>query len=303
MTEYYEFISLYHPDRLCDYLISCLLDYCIRKDKFVEFRLDCTLADNILNFIGTININYDLTKDELSNLIRKELRNLNLLHKPINLNIEIRNKHTKGRNFDGTGIYYGFACIGTPFYIPLNYLTSYLEHQKLESIYLDNYYKSSFIIQDNKMTQSVTLLDNKVDVIKAYNSIDHREVIYKYKDSSNLMGMSGRKLGIDYYNALVPNNGGSPWGKDPYNTDLVLNIYAHKLAVSFIKQNKCFGQVKSKLIYLGENQGILEFYSSINNLIGLSKKIDLNSNLVENLKLNRPIYKKLCKNGFIFSKI
>lgn len=295
MNEYYEFVSLYHPDRLCDYLISCLLDYCIKKDKFVEFRLDCTLSDNVLNFIGTININYNLTKDELSNLIRKELRNLNLLHKPINLNIEIRNKHTKRRNFDGTGIYYGFACIDTPFYISLNYLTSYLEHQRLESIYKEDYYKSSFIIQDTKTIQSITLLNKKNNIIN--------KASYVYKDPSNLMGMSGRKLGIDYYNALVPNNGGSPWGKDPYNTDLVLNIYAHKLAVSFIKQNKCFGQVKSKLIYLGENQGILEFYSSINNLIGLPKKIDLNSNLVENLKLNRPIYKKLCKNGFIFSKI
>lgn len=303
MIEFYEFVSLYHPDRLCDYLISCLLDYCIRKDKFVEFRLDCTLADNVLNFIGTININYNLTKDELSNLIRKELRNLNLLHKPINLNIQIRNKDTKKRNFDGTGIYYGFACIYTPFYIPSNYLTSYLEHQRLESIYKDNYYKSSFIIQDAKITQSVTLLDNKVDVINSYNSINHLEVNYKYKDPSNLMGMSGRKLGIDYYNNLVPNNGGSPWGKDPYNADLILNIYARKLAVSFIRQNRCFGEVKSRLIYLGENRGILEFYSSINNLIGLPKKIDLNQTLVENLKLNRPIYKKLCKNGLFFSKI
>ena len=104
MNEYYEFVSLYHPDRLCDYLISCLLDYCIKKDKFVEFRLDCTLADNVLNFMGTIKINCDLTKDELSNLIRKELRNLNLLHKPINLNIEIINKKTKRRKFDGTGL-------------------------------------------------------------------------------------------------------------------------------------------------------------------------------------------------------
>lgn len=302
MNEYYEFVSLYHPDRLCDYLISCLLDYCIKKDEFVEFRLDCTLADNVLNFIGIIKINCDLTKDELSNFIRKELRDLNLLHKPINLNIEIINKKTKRRNFDGTGIYYGFACTHTPFYIPLNYLTSYITHQRLESIYKNDYYKSNFIFQDNKILQSITL-DSQIGTVDLYNPLNNCEINYNYKAESNLMGMSGRKLGIDYYNALVPNNGGSPWGKDPYNTDLVLNIYAHKLAVSFIKQNKCFGEIKSKLIYLGKNRGILEFYSSINNLIGLPKIIDLNPNLVENLKLNRPIYKKLCKNGFIFSKI
>ena len=302
MIEFYEFVSLYHPDRLCDYLISCLLDYCIRKDKFVEFRLDCTLADNVLNFMGTIKINCDLTKDELSNLIRKELRNLNLLHKPINLNIQIINKKTKRRNFDGTGIYYGFACNDTPFFIPLSYEMSYLTHRRLESIYNTDYYKSSFIFRENKIFQYITL-DSQAVTVDLYNPLNSCEISYNYKERSNLFGMSGRKLGIDYYNNLVPNNGGSPWGKDPYNADLILNIYARKLAVSFIRQNRCFGEVKSRLIYLGENQGILEFYSSINNLIGLPKKIDLNPNLVENLKLNRPIYKKLCKNGLFFSKI
>lgn len=298
--EYYEFVSLYHPDRLCDYLVSCLLDYCISKDKYVDFRVDCTLADNVLNFIGNIKINYHLFEEELREVIRQELRDLNLLHKPINLNINILEVKTSKRDFKGPGIYYGFACNDTPFFIPLNYLTSYLMHQSLEISYESDYYKSSFIIEDKKISESIITLDPEVKKRDCYYNY---KINYIRKDISKSIGMSGRKLGLDYYNTIIQNNGGSPWGKDPFNADLTINLFARRLAIELLK-NLRLEYIMCKIICFSQNQAVFDAYDKNNNLLIGNSTLDLKAELAKELDyLSKPVYRNLCKKGLIFSKI
>lgn len=298
MTRFYEFVSLYHPDRLCDYLVSCLLDVCIKQDKYIDFRVECLVQNNEFIFSGNINTNYEWSKIDLDYVIKKILDECNINGTFIN-NISFSKKSLKERHFNGTGIYYGLA-INHVLYLPSDYIIAKQCSDYFQARYEKDYYKSTYLFNDDELVMNVTFT-NKINNTQSIINIPAR-VNISYKDGK-LLGLTGRKLGIDYYNSLIPNNGGSPWGKDPYNTDLTFNLYARELAKNYIKNNKEFNYIKVILLYLGKNDGIAKFYDERNTLLDMLKITDLTPDLVEKMRLNRPIYKDLCRNGLFFSKI
>lgn len=301
MTEFYEHVSLYHPDRLCDYLVSCLLDYCIKKDKFIDYRVECILQDDLLIFVGNINSNYEFSDQELEEELSKVLNDLNLNY-VYHFNVLIKKEKLKERPLTGTGIYYGLATC-EDFELPSNYILSKEFSNSLEILFGKNYYKSSYVFTNNELVIDVTFTSKNIKEDNFKHIFEDLQISYEinihYKNYSKLLGITGRKLSIDYYNGLIPNNGGSPWGKDPFNADLTLNKYANQLAIDFRKNNN-FEYVMSKLIYLGDNKAILEFYDELNKPISKSEKIEIKPDLYKKLGLNKQIYAKMCKKGFIF---
>lgn len=299
MHHLYEFISLKHPDRLCDYLVSCLLDYCISKDEYVDFRVECSLFDYNLTFTGYININYHITYKPLEKIIKKKLKELDLEKYSFEFKIKLNYSENKERLFTGKGIYYGLATDNLPDHLPLLYQNFKLLDNILQRDY-KSYYKFIVINDGLKLDFNLTLTNVKE---KGPVSVFQDEVKIDYKDTKNAYGSTGRKLSFDYYNGLIPNNGGSPWGKDPYNADLTLNLYARKLAIDFVKNDSDYKYVLCKLIYLNDNKAIVEFYNKDNKMIINPRKIEMTANLIEKLGLNKPIYEKICKKGLVFSII
>lgn len=301
MTEFYEHISLYHPDRLCDYLVSYLLDYCIKKDKFVDYRVECCLQDNLIIFFGNINSNYAFSDQELQKELSYVMDKLDINYTYM-FNVLLQKEKLKERPLNGTGVYYGLATCGD-FELPSNYILSKEFSNNLEILFGKNYYKSSYIFTNNEIVIDVTFTNKDIKQDNFEHIFKDLNIPYKinihYKDYSKLLGMTGRKLSIDYYNCLIPNNGGSPWGKDPFNSDLILNKYATKLAIDFRKENN-LEYVMSKLIYLGNNEAILEFFDEINKPISKPQKIEIKPDLYKKLGLNKQIYAKMCKKGFVF---
>ena len=308
MIEFYEFVSLYHPDRLCDYLVSCLLDYCIKKDKYVKYRVECILNNNTLFFFGTIRTP-DLHNLEALKFLKSKVEKLNLKYEVIET-IEITNESNTSRDFNGTGIYFGYASKGKE-HIPTFYNQTKRVSNQLEYLFEADYYKSSFTKENNIINCNVILRYS--NSLKVYENYLYEYLDYIFKDESyrlnldlksskNLLGMTGRKLCFDYYNGLVPNNGGSFWGKDPFNEDVTLNYYARQLALQE-RNNLNLEECVIKLYYLGKNGSKYEVYCKDNNLPILTKKVYFKQDFVEKLGLLSPIYSKLCKSGIFFRKI
>lgn len=310
MIQNFEFVSLFHPDRLCDLVTSSLLDYCIQKDPFVEYKVECVIDDQLFIAYGYININYNLTDDIINSYVTKLFRKLKLPHQFFST-IVITSKKTQSRHIDGSGNYYGLATKNKSFlpdfYFNCNKIAKYLDYQFFRDLYKVYFYKD-----DDKFDIEV-ILTNKNIKLEHFNSLiipyitdifetSNFKVNLEYKDIKHLLGSTGRKLGIDYYNNLIPNNGGSPWGKDPYNADLTLNLYARSKAIDFIKSYK-FDYVLCKLSCFDQNQALIQFFDINNNLILNPKKVDFKPDLIKNLNLNKPIYSDFCKNGLIFSII
>lgn len=113
-------------------------------------------------------------------------------------------------------------------------------------------------------------------------------------------GITGRKLACDFYSTACPIGGGSPWTKDASKADLSLNIYARKLAIDYLKDNdKCY-------VYLSSCIGKKELPSAVVKTIKNNQETTFNisplcspKDVIELLKLNRPIYKKLCQKGLM----
>lgn len=308
LTRYFEFVSIYHPDRLCDYLVSCLLDYCIEKDKFVEFRVECLLFNNILTFIGSIKSKIRHSSQELDIAIKKLLKKLDIEQYSIDLKIDIEQEQTELRDFIGSGIYYGLAYYDSKTdYLPnayykTNKLFKYLFYQLGCYLYKAVFFNNEcYITITNKF---FTIKDASLikDYFKFVFNNNNYKINFIYKNLKNSIGMTGRKLCMDYYNGLIPNNGGSPWGKDPYNADLTLNLYARKLAIDYVKNNLIISPIKTNLICISKNKATIEFYSSDNTLVHKQNNLSIGQSLLKKLKLDRQIYSKLCENGLIFSK-
>ena len=123
---------------------------------------------------------------------------------------------------------------------------------------------------------------------------------YKTHSSIADCGITGRKLACDFYSTACPIGGGSPWTKDASKADLTLNLYARKLAIDYLKDNdECF-------VYLSSCIGKQELPSAVvktikNKQVSTQNITPLCSpkDVIELLKLNRPIYKKLCASGLM----
>jgi hypothetical protein len=259
---------------------------------------------------GNIKINYELTDEEVVNYMKKICKRLHLSYQFFST-IIITTVQTSSREIIGTGNYYGLATqtksFLPDFYSQCHKIACYLDYQLTQDFYKVHFYKDEdqFNI-DVIVTNPQLQLKHFQSLIIPYINYVFNNAYYNINLSCKIikrpLGNTGRKLGIDYYNGLISNNGGSPWGKDPYNSDLALNLYARKLAIDMIKKLH-ISYIQVKLSYFGQNRGKIELKDENNKLITYKQKLSLNKDLIKILHLNKPIYVDFCKKGLFFSKI
>lgn len=123
---------------------------------------------------------------------------------------------------------------------------------------------------------------------------------YKYHSSVADCGVTGRKLACDFYETACPIGGGSPWTKDASKADVTLNFYARKLAVEYLQDNdECFVYLSS---CIGKSDLPDATVKTIKDGKASVQNISINKNpieLAEKLDLTKPIFARLCRNGFI----
>ena len=328
-----EYVSLGHPDKIADYISSTILDECLKQDQNVRYATEVMVKNNHIILGGEITGNVQL--NHLKKYVKQALRNIGYDEKynsiwgdnAININkIKITNlisaqsceiaQGIEQNGWGDQGVFVGFATkdknlINSELYLAQK-LNNALYKKALKSNNLGLDIKTQITLNQNKeietaivaipMIQKEDLTNFVTTVLNAApkNIIINGTGSYTCHSSIADCGITGRKLACDFYSTACPIGGGSPWTKDPSKADLTLNLYARKLAIDYLKDNdSCY-------VYLSSCIGKKELPSAVIKTIknGSEKVFNIcpdcsPKKIIEELKLNRPIYKKLCKHGLM----
>ena len=333
MNKTAEYVSLGHPDKIADYISSSILDECLKQDQNVRYAVEVMVKNNHIILGGEITGNIKI--NHLRKWVKKSLRDIGYDEKynsiwrdnAININkLKITNLISaqspeigQGVNSNGwgdQGVFVGYAKKGEG---RINHelflakkLNNALYQKALKSTNLGLDIKTQITIDENNHIKTAIVaipMLKKEDltsfIIETLGSKPDTIIIngtgaYTCHSSIADCGITGRKLACDFYSTACPVGGGSPWTKDASKADLSLNLYARKLAIDYLKDNdECY-------VYLSSCIGRHELPSAT--IKTIKNNVEQTNNLCPNcsprdvisaLKLNRPIYKKLCKNGLM----
>jgi S-adenosylmethionine synthetase len=328
-----EYVSLGHPDKIADYISCALLDACLKQDQAVRYAVEVMVKNNTVILGGEISGN--ITLKHLRKIVKQALRDIGYDEHyatlwgddAININtLTIKNlisaqsaEIAQGVNADGwgdQGVFVGFAQKGEGLLNPELYLAKKLNNalynkaRTSDNLGLD--IKTQITLDDdgNIATAIAAVPMRRAEDLTSFITatlgqtpkriIVNGTGIYKTHSSIADCGITGRKLACDFYSTACAVGGGSPWTKDPSKADLTLNLYARQLAVQNLKDNdSCF-------VYLSSCIGRSELPSALvktyKNGKELTRELSLECSpvkLITALKLNRPIYRKLCQTGLM----
>ncbi len=333
MNKTAEYVSLGHPDKIADFISCALLDDCLKQDRNVRYAVEVMVKNNHVILGGEVTGNVRL--NHLRAVVKKALRQIGYDEKYHNIwqdnaidinSLKITNlisaqsaEISRGVDADGwgdQGVFVGYAEKGEGLINHELYLAKKLNNalyaKALQSDNLGLDIKTQITLDtDGNIKTAITAVpmlkseDLRKFIIETLEQTPQNLIIngtgaYTCHSSIADCGVTGRKLACDFYSAACPVGGGSPWTKDPSKADLTLNLFARKLAIDYLKDNdKCF-------VYLSSCIGKSELPSAVVKTIKNDKETITNicpdccpKNLIENLKLNRPIYKKLCQKGLM----
>ena len=333
MNKTAEYVSLGHPDKIADFISCSILDECLKQDPYVRYAVEVMVKNNNIILGGEITGNIQL--NHIKKYIKQALRHIGYDEEynkiwqdnAININqLKITNlisaqspeiaQGIEQNGWGDQGVFVGFAEKGEKKINKELYLAQKLNqalYQKAlneKNLGLD--IKTQITIDDNNniktaivaipMLEKEDLTDFIIQTLgqNPQNIIINGTGSYTCHSSIADCGITGRKLACDFYSTACPIGGGSPWTKDASKADLTLNLYARKLAIDYLKDNDtCF-------VYLSSCIGQKEMPSAVVKTIKNNQETTFNisplcnpKDIIELLKLNRPIYKKLCKTGLM----
>ncbi|MBQ2884800.1 MAG: methionine adenosyltransferase domain-containing protein [Alphaproteobacteria bacterium] len=328
-----EYVSLGHPDKIADYISCALLDKCLKKDKNVRYAVEVMVKNNDIILGGEVtgNVNLKTIRPTIKKALREigydEEYNKIWQNNAIDINkLKIKNlictqspeigQGVDANGWGDQGVFVGYAkksngLINQELYLAKK-LNNALYEEALKNKNLGLDIKTQITIdEDGKIITAIAAVpmlkhqDLTNFIIKTLEQTPQNIIIngtgtYTCHSSIADCGITGRKLACDFYSTACPIGGGSPWTKDASKADLTLNLYARKLAIKHLKDNdECY-------VYLSSCIGKSELPSAVIKTIKNGKiKIsnicpDCSPNkIIKELKLNRPIYKKLCKSGLM----
>lgn len=328
-----EYVSLGHPDKIADYISCAILDECIKQDNFVRYAVEVMVKNNNIILGGEISGNVKL--NHLRATVKKALRQIGYDEKYHQIwqqnaiditNLKITNlisaqsleigQGVAANGWGDQGVFVGYAEKGEGLINQELYLAKKLNNalykKALTSDNLGLDIKTQITLDnDGNIKTAIAAIpmlkheDLHQFIIDTLNQTPEQIIIngtgaYTCHSSIADCGITGRKLACDFYSTACPVGGGSPWTKDPSKADLTLNLFARKLAIDYLQDNdKCF-------VYLSSCIGKSELPSAVVKTIKNDKETTANicpdccpKTLIEHLKLNRPIYKKLCQTGLM----
>ena len=214
------------------------------------------------------------------------------------------------------GVFVGYACQGTGNISRAQYLAkklcNALYEYALQNIHLGIDIKTQITLNELGGVETAVVavpmlkdVDLTTFIILALGEEPENIIVngtgtYKYHSSVADCGVTGRKLACDFYETACPIGGGSPWTKDASKADVTLNFYARKLAVEYLQDNdECFVYLSS---CIGKSDLPDATVKTIKDGKASVQNISINKNpieLAEKLDLTKPIFARLCRNGFI----
>ena len=328
-----EAVSLGHPDKMADYISSYILDRMIEQDAAVKYAVEVMVKDNTVVLGGEITGDVNLAR--INFYVAEALAEIgydkfyshrweNYAINPEKLQIiNLIGKQSadisQGVEQDGwgdQGVFVGYACQGTDNISREQYLAkklcNALYEYALQNIHLGIDIKTQITLDELGGVETAVVavpmlkdVDLTTFIVLALGEEPENIIVngtgtYKYHSSVADCGVTGRKLACDFYETACPIGGGSPWTKDASKADVTLNFYARKLAVEYLQDNdECF-------VYLSSCIGRSELPSAIVKTVkhGVATEHSLQikkkpSEIITELGLNKPVFARLCREGFL----
>ena len=333
-----EKVSYNHPDKIADSICDFVLGKMHNEDKLAKSSINALLYETpkAFNLIltGKIESNADpldvISKDDICTFLNKRFNVNNEIKIFDHIDYEYRNDENIKKE---GGYVMGFASNETN------------EHKALINDYAEKIQSgvSSVIENNNPILKTTVSLKKDGDDIKITNvDIDikfyyvmntpKKTIIDKvngtindeHKDESTNInikmstyalldnGVSGRKLSSDMYGPCVPDNGGSPFGKDMSELDRGGKYLARYIAVNVVDIGK-FDKAEVYLSYsqsqweptsiyikvymFGHSEVVFElpdyFYDNIRNIFPVDRR-----NMYDYFNEDRVIYDLSCSDQF-----
>lgn len=312
-----ESVTPKHPDKICDQISDCLLDYFLANDPDSRVAIEAIGKGNEINIVGEVTSTKELNTKE----IRDALVKSELIQDGQVVRINISEQSTdiaKGVDTGGAGdqgIMLGYATNETPDMVPL-------EHDLARSLCYFLYLKFPY---DGK-TQVTLNDDNSINcVVASFQNVSRpilRAAVGQWFETMKLpvakkyinpagdwniggfeadSGLTGRKPVVDNYGPAIPIGGGAFSGKDPTKVDRSAAYMARKIAVDYLTK----AGADKVYVQLAYAIGVAEpVHAQATIILGDTKYTeeitgyDLTpKGIIEFLDLKRPQYLELAKWG------
>lgn len=336
MTKTSEYCAVGHPDRMCDYIVSFILDRFLENDPMARVALECQLKDNHATLSGEVTSTASFSDEDLKRFVRAAIHDIGYTKKyqslfgaehtiaaddvEVTLHISRQSPDiAQGVNEDGwgdQGIFFGYA-VRDPKHgnMPYDY---YLARE------IANYLATSGFGGLDIKTQVTTQDDKVIEVAVAIPTLPNetvdcaylaRQFVEKMVGSNCRItingtgryvthgpigdcGTTGRKLVVDFYGGNSRIGGGSPWGKDPTKADVALNMEARRRALRLLKELPSHSEITCQLSsVIGQKRIRATYFGADNRLIFEEEILTPPSQIIERLGLRKPEYAERCRKG------
>lgn len=328
-----EAVSIGHPDKIADYISSYILDRMIEMDPRVRYAVEVMIKDNTVVLGGEVSGNIDMS--HVDDYVRDAMRDIGYdedygriwgEYAPSADRIGVINMigvqstdigcGVENNGWGDQGVFVGYACRGDGNINRELYLARKLNRALYDmaresnnlgldiktQITIDATGKITTAVVAIPMLTPVDLTDFIIETLgeRPDSLIVNGTGIYRYHGSIADCGVTGRKLACDFYSTAAAIGGGAPWTKDGTKADLTLNLYARYLALEHLADNdECF-------VYLSSCIGRAELPGCRIRCVknGVVDDADLTvvmrpDTLIESFGLRRPIFARLCRDGFL----
>lgn len=326
-----EAVSLGHPDKTADYVSSYILDRLIEQDPGVRYAVEVMVKDNNIILGGEVSgcvdmegikdyvrqalceVGYDERYAKIWGKYALDVNKIKILNLIGAQSFEIE-RGVQQNGWGDQGVFVGYACQGEGYINRELFLAKklnnalYVKARQSNNLGID--IKTQITLTDDGHIETAIVA---VPMLKTENLeeficqtlgelpdkiIVNGTGIYQTHSSIADCGITGRKLACDFYSTACPIGGGSPWTKDASKADLTLNLYARRLAVQNLTDNdECFVYLSS---CIGQSKLSSAVIKTIRGNNCQESNLDIKKSpteLIKELKLDKPIYARLCLEG------
>lgn len=330
-----EYCTVGHPDRMCDFIASYILDRYLEADRRSRVALEVQLKGRHCTMSGEVTSSAPYGEGEIADFAREAIERIGytdeyqsrfgeantIRAEEVEVETHISRQSqdiSQGVDRDSwgdQGIFWGFA-VDDPAtgHMPKDYWLARKVAQSLcERRFGGLDVKTQVTVEGGVPVECVVAIPILPECEEAAIGTIRNFVQSMLGSSCRVVvngtgryvahgpvadcGTTGRKLVVDFYGGNSRIGGGCPWGKDPTKADVTLNVYARRKALEALKRYGLPSMQCMISCCIGRRDIRVTLLDGENRVVETYTESEPASHVIESLGLDRPIFAEMCRNG------